>query len=82
MYYDTEKYDENCEKIYAPTTLRRYRTADGHEGLCMEDGAIVTEPLYWEISPVGKDLYLCKYKGSTSAVLVNSNGETVKFQNQ
>lgn len=82
MYYDTEKYDENCEKIYAPTTLRRYRTADGHEGLCMEDGAIVTEPLYGEISPVGKDLYLCKYKGSTSAALVNSNGETVKFQNQ
>lgn len=82
MYYDTEKYDENSEKIYAPTALRRYRTVDGHEGLCKEDGTIVTEPMYWEISPVGKSLYLCKFKDSSSAALVNSNGETVNFQNQ
>lgn len=82
MYYDTEKYDDNSEKIYAPTVLRRYRVTDGHEGLCKEDGTIVTEPLYWEISPVGKSLYLCKFKDSSYAALVNSNGETLKFQHQ
>lgn len=81
MYYDTEKYDDNGEKIYSPTTLRRYRMPDGYEGLCKEDGTIVTEPQYWEVTPVGKDLYLCKYKNTSSAAIVDSKGEVVKHQN-
>lgn len=50
-------------------------------GLCTADGGIVTEPLYFNIYPVGKDLYLCSYHDSHASILVNSKGETVKQSN-
>lgn len=78
MYYDTETYDENGEKIYAPTTLKRYRMPDGYEGLCTENGVMITEPLYREVQPLMKDLYLCNIRGTNISVMINSRGEIIK----
>lgn len=77
MYYETDDYDENGEKIYAPTTLKIYSMPNGNEGLCTASGRIVTKPLYCEIRSAGKDLYLCKL-GRKIGVLINSKGEIIK----
>ena len=52
--------------------------SDGYEGLCTVDGNLVTEPLYWEVLPLAKDMYLCRYKDASAGVIVNSKGEIVK----
>ena len=81
MYYDKDEWDEEGNKIIDATTLMRYRMSDGYEGLCTVDGDIITEPIYWEIAPITKDTYLCKYKDASAGVLVNSKGEIVQHQN-
>lgn len=55
--------------------------SDGYEGLCTVDGSLVTEPLYWEVLPLTKDTYLCRYKDASAGVIVNSKGEIVKQGN-
>lgn len=75
MYYDTEQRDSTNTFIQAPCTLYRYRMDDGYEGLCREKGEIVTEPLYWNVQPIGKDLYHCIYRNSDIGVIINSKGE-------
>jgi len=75
MYYDTDNRDKDGNLIQERTTLYRYRMSDGYEGLCKANGDIVTEPLYWMVKPIGKDLYHCTYKGTNSGVIINSNGE-------
>lgn len=75
MYYDTEQRDSTNSFIPAKCTLCRYRMDDGYEGLCRENGDIVTEPLYWNVQPVSKDLYHCTYKDSGVGVIINSKGE-------
>lgn len=75
MYYDTEQRDSTNSFIPAKCTLYRYRMDDGYEGLCRENGDIVTEPLYWNVQPVSKDLYHCTYKDSGVGVIINSKGE-------
>lgn len=81
MYYDKDEWDEEGNKIIDATTLMRYRMSDGYEGLCTVDGDIITEPIYWEIAPITKDTYLCKYKDASAGVIVNSKGEIVQHQN-
>ncbi len=75
LYYDTEQRDTTNNFIPAKCTLYRYRMDDGYEGLCRENGDIVTEPLYWNVQPISKDLYHCTYKDSGVGVIINSNGE-------
>lgn len=81
MYYDKDEWDEEGNKIIDATTLIRYRMSDGYEGLCTVDGDIITEPIYWEVMPITKDTYLCKYKDASAGVIVNSKGEIVQHQN-
>lgn len=75
MYYTSDNRDKEGNLIEERTTLYRYRMSDGYEGLCKENGEIVTEPLYWVVKPIGKDLYHCTYKDTHSGVIINSNGE-------
>lgn len=79
MYYDSEQRDTANAFIPARCTLYRYRMDDGYEGLCRENGDIVTEPLYWTVRPIGKDLYHCIYKDSGVGVIINSKGEITKL---
>ncbi len=81
MYYDKDEWDEEGNKIMDATTLMRYRMSDGYEGLCTVDGDIITDPIYWEVTPITKDTYLCKYKEASAGVIVNSKGEIVQHQN-
>lgn len=78
LYYNTDQRDEDGSFIPAPTTLMRYRMADGYEGLCDQNGNPVTAPSFWYVNSVGKDLYLCTYKDTSAGVFVNSKGEIVK----
>lgn len=75
MYYNSDNRDKEGNLIEERTTLYRYRISDGYEGLCKANGDIVTEPLYWMVKPIGKDLYHCTYKDTNSGVIINSNGE-------
>lgn len=79
MYYTTDNRDKDGNLIEERTTLYRYRMSDGYEGLCKADGAIVTEPLYWLVKPIGKDLYHCIYKDTQSGIIVNSNGDVTRL---
>lgn len=81
MYYDKDEWDKDGNRLIDATTLMRYRMSDGYEGLCTVDGDIVTEPLYWEVLPLTKDTYLCRYKDASAGVIVNSKGEIVKQEN-
>lgn len=81
MYYDKDEWDEDGNKVIDATTLMRYRMSDGYEGLCTADGELITEPIYWEVTPITKDTYLCKFKYTNAAVIINSKGEIVKHQN-
>lgn len=75
MHYVTDKRDKEGEYIKERTTLYRYTMSDGYEGLCKENGEIVTEPKYWLIKAIGKDLYHCTYRDANSGVIINSAGE-------
>lgn len=81
MYYDKDEWDSEGNKVIDAATLMRYRMSDGYEGLCTVDGEIVTDPIYWEVTPVTKDTYLCKFKDAAAGVVVNSKGEIVGQQN-
>lgn len=78
MYYDKDEWYEDGSRKSGETTLMRYRMPDGYEGLCKVSGELVTEPLYWEVLPVTKDTYICKYNDSGVAVIINSKGEIIK----
>lgn len=82
MTYNKPEWDENGDREIGITTLMRYRTPDGHEGLCTTAGDIITEPLYWSIQPIDKDTYLCSYKDTQAGVIVNSKGEIVRHRNE
>lgn len=75
MYYNTDNKDKDGNFIEERTTLYRYRMSDGYEGLCKANGDIVTEPIYWQVIPIGKDLYHCTYKDTNSGVIINTNGK-------
>lgn len=77
LYYETDKYDENGERVYLPATLKRYYMPDGYEGLCTSEGEMVTEPLYCGVRALDKDLYLCKMNGKAAGFILNSKGERV-----
>jgi len=72
---DSRVFVKNRCFIQERTTLYRYRMDDGYEGLCKANGDIVTEPLYWLIKPIEKDIYHCTYKDTNSGVIINFNGD-------
>lgn len=78
MYYDKDEWNENGDRKIDVTTLLKYRMSDGYEGLCKANGDIVTAPLYWEIFPITKDTYLCRYKNADVGVIIDSTGKIVK----
>lgn len=60
-------------------TLLKYTTSDDWEGLMTKDGKVVTPPVFWSISAVNKNLYLCKYDTSEDhGILLNEKGERVR----
>lgn len=77
LCYATDRWDAEGNREMAAATLKRYRMPDGYEGLCTADGRIVTAPIFWEVSPVSRDLYHCRYKDAGVGVLVNTEGEIV-----
>lgn len=79
MYYTSDRRDKDGNFMEERATLYRYRMSDGYEGLCKANGDIVTEPLYWVVKTIGKDLYHCTYKGTNSGVIINSSGEITEL---
>lgn len=75
MDYEKENRDEYGDIVKGRCTLYRYRMADGYEGLCKPNGELVTEPIYWEVKPIDKDLYLCMFRDADAGEMVNSRGE-------
>lgn len=75
MYYKSDKRDTDGNLIEEQATLYRYRMSDGYEGLCKANGDMVTEPLYWTVKAIGKDLYHCTYNDAYSGVIINTQGE-------
>jgi len=60
-------------------TLLKYTTSDSWEGLMTRDGKIVTPPVFWSITAISRNLYLCSYDTSGShKVLINEKGERVR----
>lgn len=78
--YNTTQRDSANSFIKARCTLYRYRMDEGYEGLCRENGELVTEPLYWNIDPVGKDIYHCTFKDTGVGVIINSEGKIAEAQ--
>lgn len=80
LYYDSDQRDSTGSFISAPATLYRYRMPDGYEGLCRRNGELVTDPVYWMVESVGKDLYHCTYKDTGCGVLIDSNGKITSLR--
>lgn len=81
LYYESDERNEEGSYIMKPTKLMKCTMADGYEGLCAVSGHPITEPLYWTISAINEDTYLCKFKDLKTEVIINSKGEIVKQQN-
>lgn len=81
LTYYLPDWDKNGDRKIGFSTLNLYRMPDGYEGLCTKDGDLVTEPLYWRVSAIDKDLYLCKFNDADAGFIVNSKGKIVKRQN-
>ena len=81
LYYESDERNEECSYIMKPAKLMKYTMADGYEGLCSSSGLPITEPLYWKVSAINNDTYLCSFKDLETCVIINSKGEIVKQQN-
>lgn len=63
------------------SSLMKYVTAEGWEGLMTKEGKVVTPPVFCSISAVNKNLYLCKYDTSEDyGILVNEKGERIEHK--
>ena len=71
---DIEPLDSTGAFIPEPATLSLYRMSDGYEGLCRKNGQLVTDPIYWSVRAIDKDLYHCIYKDSGCGVIIDSSG--------
>lgn len=59
-------------------TLLKYVTSEDWEGLMTKEGKIVTPPIFWSITAISKNLYLCKYDTSGDhGILLNEKGERI-----
>ena len=85
MTSETEdEYGETKEVVeveaYRPqgiSKLRAYVAGDGYEGLMDENGRIITQPEYKNITAIGQDLYLCEVSNNDNVVL-NGQGKIVR----
>lgn len=61
-------------------TLLRYTTCEGWEGLMTRDGRIITPPVFWSITAISRNLYLCKYDTTSDhGILLNERGERISI---
>lgn len=73
MEYDVKQMD-----VEETVTLLKYITSEDWEGLMTKDGKIVTPPVFWSITAISKNLYLCKYDTSSEhGILLNEKGERI-----
>ena len=62
-------------------TLLKYVTSENWEGLMTKEGKIVTPPIFWQITAVSKNLYLCKYDTTSEhGILLNERGERINVK--
>lgn len=72
------EYDVKQADVEETATLLKYITSEEWEGLMTKEGRIVTPPLFWSITAISKNLYLCKYDTSSEhGILLNEKGERV-----
>lgn len=75
MEYDVRQVD-----VEETATLLKYVTSEDWEGLMTQEGRIVTPPVFWQITAISKNLYLCKYDTSSEhGILLNEKGERVSI---
>ena len=78
---DDSAYDMRQVDVEETATLLKYVTSENWEGLMTKEGKIVTPPIFWTISAVSKNLYLCKYDTSAEhGILLNEKGERVTIK--
>lgn len=66
-HYDNEEVD-----VKATAVLRRYTTEGGYEGLLNPAGQPVTPPIYWRVTAIGEDQYLCMLdQDSETGIVLN-----------
>jgi hypothetical protein len=78
LYYTSAERDSNNEFISKPAKCMYYEMSSGYEGLADANGKPITPPLYWEILPIGEDLYQCTLYSLSASVVLNGKGEVVK----
>lgn len=73
-----ESYDSRQVDVEETATLLKYITSEDWEGLMTKEGRIVTPPVFWSITAISKNLYLCKYDTSSEhGILLNEKGERI-----
>jgi hypothetical protein len=81
MVYNTYVEDKEGLTIYETATCMKYKVPCGKYGLMTKDGHPITDPLFYDIEAIKKDLYLCSYEdeypNDGESVLMNSKGEIV-----
>ena len=73
-------YDDDEGPLYReiPTGVYMYEDAYGNYGLMSSEFVKLTEPIFSNITPKSKDVYLCEYAYSEMGILVNRNGKILK----
>jgi len=79
---DTDSYSDSSPvkqvDVEETATLLKYVTSEDWEGLMTKEGKIITPPIFWSITAISKNLYLCKYDTSSEhGILLNERGERI-----
>ena len=78
--YDTMERAEDGEgTIMRPTGIYRYGSYNLY-GLMDEKGKPLTAPVYHHITVLSKDLFLCALKDIYSRIIVDRNGQVVRYE--
>ena len=78
--YDTMERAEDGEgTIMKPTGIYRYGSYNLY-GLMDEKGKPLTAPVYHNITVLSKDLFLCALKDIYSRIIVDRNGQVVRYE--
>lgn len=81
-YGKQRKENKQTEQSWLPLGFWRIRP-DTYcrldRGLMTKEGKIVTPPVFWSLTAISKNLYLCKYDTSSEhGILLNEKGERIK----
>ena len=78
--YDTMERAEDGEgTIMKPTGIYRYGSYNLY-GLMDEKGKPLPAPVYHNITVLSKDLFLCALKDIYSRIIVDRNGQVVRYE--